>query len=255
MERQLREEELLKTAERLSRRIEDRFPHSGLSGVAGEVVAILREALVVAERIRRPNIWLRAGLIASGVLLVLGLWLAFRSPDDQAAVWWRRVLNSLDAMKGSAAYLGAIALFLFTLEVRLKRRRALRAVHQLRAMAHLIDMHQLAKDPDRVGDADGPTAGGRPLTPEGMGHYLHYCTELLALVSKIGHVYVQEFPDVGALTAVDHCESLATGLSQKIWQKIMVLDRIRGGQAAMAAPADVVTAAAQVPEGIAPGKT
>jgi hypothetical protein len=227
MERQLRAEELLKTAERVSRHIAERFPGSGLSQVAEVVVQTTREALVRAEAIRRPNLWLRAGLVALLVLLVLGLWLAFHLAGDQERLG-QRLLSALDASKGSAVYLAAIALFFFTLEVRFKRRKALKAIHELRALAHLIDMHQLAKDPDRLGAPDGPTASGRPLTAEGMGRYLHYCTELLALVSKVGHLYVQDFADVSAVSAVDNCESLATGLSQKIWQKIMILDEVRG---------------------------
>jgi hypothetical protein len=44
-------------------------------------------------------------------------------------------------------------------------------------------------------------------------------------VSKIGALYVQSFPDSQALTAVDEIDDLTSGLSQKIWQKIMILDR------------------------------
>lgn len=47
-----------------------------------------------------------------------------------------------------------------------------------------------------------------------------------SLMSKIGALYVQGFPDSGALTAIDELEALTTGLSRKIWQKIMVLDRV-----------------------------
>ena len=55
---------------------------------------------------------------------------------------------------------------------------------------------------------------------------MHFCTELLAVVSKIGQLYVQDFRDADAQTAVDQFEGLATGLSSKIWQKLMILDRI-----------------------------
>jgi hypothetical protein len=37
-----------------------------------------------------------------------------------------------------------------TIETRVKRRRALRAIHELRSIAHVIDMHQLTKDPEWV---------------------------------------------------------------------------------------------------------
>jgi hypothetical protein len=227
MFRQLREDKLLETAGQLEKRIAGRFPDSGLSKVASEVVQITRESLVRAERIRRPNVPLRIGLGVLAVLAVVGVVLALPTAEEQISAL-RKVLNFLDATKGGAVYLGIIALFLITLEVRLKRRRALRAIHELRAVAHIIDMHQLTKDPDRLGDADAPLmTSGRVLTADDMGRYLHFCTELLALVSKIGQLYVQDFPDSIALAAVDHFENLATGLAQKIWQKIMILDQIR----------------------------
>jgi hypothetical protein len=149
------------------------------------------------------------------------------------------VLQFLDATKGSAAFLVAAAIFFVTLETRLKRRRALRAVHELRAIAHIIDMHQLAKDPDLLGHPDNPLyVSGKVMDADSMGRYLHFCTELLAVISKIGQLYVQDFPDVTAVTAVDHFESLATGLSSKIWQKIMILDRVRAEAGQLAAKAD-----------------
>jgi hypothetical protein len=95
-------------------------------------------------------------------------------------------------------------------------------------MAHIIDMHQLTKDPDRLGRDEGPRmACGRLMTADEVSRYLHYCTELLAIVSKIGQLYVQGFADAAVLAAVDQFENLATGLSRKTWQKIMILDRIQ----------------------------
>jgi hypothetical protein len=231
MERVLRTDKLLDTGEKLSQRISERFTQSGLSDVAAEIVQITREAVVRAEEIRRPNLWLRGGLILVGVLAVVGLVVVI-AVEAQSEQTWRafigQVLSILDLTKGSAVLLGAAALFLFTLEVRLKRRRALQAIHELRAVAHIIDMHQLTKDPDRLGHPAEPVLiSGKPVDADTMGRYLHYCTELLALVSKVGQLYVQDFPDATALAAVDQFENLATGLSQKIWQKIMILDRMR----------------------------
>jgi hypothetical protein len=251
MERQLREDKLLETGEHLRQRIAERFPGSGLSRVAAEVVLTTRESVVRTEGIRQPNLWLRIGLAALGLLLFVGLWFAIPTKEGHRSPW-QRVLDTLNESRGILVYLGAVAVFLWTLEVRFKRRKALRAVHELRALAHLIDMHQLAKDPDWLGKSGGPTSGGKPMNADTMGRYLHYCTELLALVSKIGHLYVRDFPDAGAVAAVDNCEGLATGLSQKIWQKIMILDRIRtdaGGNApAAASPIPAVPAVGPIPE-------
>jgi hypothetical protein len=227
MERLLRAEKLLETAEKVSQRVGERFPGSGLSRVAAEVVQVTREAVVRAERIRRPDLRLRAGLALLVLLAAAGVaWEVHGNAGQTFTV--DRLLQFLDAAKGSAAYLAAAAIFLVTLEIRLKRRRALKAVHELRAMAHLIDMHQLTKDPDRLGHEGGPLlVSGKVMTPGDMGRYLHFCTELLALVSKVGQLYVQDFPDATALAAVDQFENLATGLSQKTWQKIMILDQVR----------------------------
>jgi hypothetical protein len=93
-------------------------------------------------------------------------------------------------------------------------------------MAHLIDMHQLKKSPELVGTKDAPRLdSGELMTVDQVRSYLNYCTELLAILSKIGQLYVQDFPDAPAGAAVDQFENLATGLTSKIWQKIMILDR------------------------------
>ena len=57
-------------------------------------------------------------------------------------------------------------------------------------------------------------------------HYLDHCSDLLALISKIAALYVQNFNDTAALTAVNEIEELTTGIARKIWQKIMIFDRI-----------------------------
>src|SRR3954451_1988699 len=139
MQRTLREDKLVETAERLGQRIADRFPCSGLSQVGQEIVQIIREAMARAERIRRPDVRLRAGLglVLGLALLALGLTWVQQSPEERQSAL-TRVQGVFDVTKGLTVYLGAGAVFLITLEVRLKRWRALRAIHELRAMAHLI---------------------------------------------------------------------------------------------------------------------
>jgi hypothetical protein len=233
MKRQLREDKLIETVEKIRDRIAERFPDSGLSRVAAEVVQITRDAVVRAKAISEPNWWLRGGLVLLVVIAGAGIG-AYVQTQQHDRPPWQRVLHFLDEAKGSAAVLVAAAVFLVTLETRLKRRRAVQAVHELRSIAHIIDMHQLAKDPDRLGHPTRPIdSGGRPMDADAMGRYLHYCTELLAVLSKVGQLYVQDFPDTAALAAVDHFEGLSVGLSGKIWQKLMILDRIRSDAGAV----------------------
>jgi hypothetical protein len=64
-----------------------------------------------------------------------------------------------------------------------------------------------------------------------MARYLDYSSELLALASKIAALYVQRFDDAATLAAAGDVETLTVGLSQKIWQKINILNRIMAPQA------------------------
>ena len=121
---------------------------------------------------------------------------------------------------------GFLLVFLITAENRLRRMQALGHIRELRAIAHIVDMHQLTKDPDRFLHAIDDTVSSprRTLTRDQLGRYLDYCSELLSLVSKLAALYAERFNDTVILQAVDEVEALTTGLSAKIWQKIMVLD-------------------------------
>ena len=128
--------------------------------------------------------------------------------------------------------IGLAIFFLFSLETRFKRARALRAMHALRSLAHIIDMHQLTKDPERTTGrcgADTQSSPKRTLTPFELTRYLDYCTEALAVISKLAALYVQHFHDPVTLSSVNELEELTNGLSRKIWQKIMILDRVIAG--------------------------
>jgi hypothetical protein len=222
--RQFRADALIQTAEGVAGRVRKAFPDRHLSAVAAAVVEVTREATARAETIRQPNWWLRLGLMALALLTAAGLIAALVNTAEPL----HRLVNILPAFAGASVALVSGVVFLWNLENLIKRRRAVRAIHELRAMAHIIDLHQLRKAPEHVvaGDLAAPAVGGA-MTVDTMTRYLTHCTELLALLSKIGQLYVQDFPDGVTLAAVDQFENLATGLSQKIWQKLMILERFR----------------------------
>jgi hypothetical protein len=138
-------------------------------------------------------------------------------------------IQVLEAGINDVVLIGVAVFFLATLEARLKRRRALDALHELRVIAHIIDMHQLTKDPERVTTEQDDTVSSprRPLTPPQLGRYLDYCSEMLSLTGKVAALYVQRFPDSVAVATVNEIEDLTTGLSRKIWQKVMILHSYR----------------------------
>jgi len=87
-------------------------------------------------------------------------------------------------------------------------------------------MHQLTKDPERLMTVEAvPTSTERRASGADLSKYLDFCSELLSLGSKIAALLVQHFDDEAVLRAVDEIETLTTGLSGKIWQKITILER------------------------------
>lgn len=228
--RKLDPAKIIETAEVLKRRIDERFADSGLGSIAGELTTITREAEALSLQLQRPNRWLRGGVVIAITLIGVILIAVLRSMDLHVSLFssLAEFAQGLDAAINDFVFLALAIFFLATGETRLKRRRALAALHVLRSMAHIIDMHQLTKDPEQLvrGGPATPSSPKRTLTAFELTRYLDYCSESLSIISKIAAVYVQHFTDSVTLSAVNDIEELTTGLSRKIWQKIMILDRL-----------------------------
>ncbi len=231
MYRSLDPEKLIQTIRLLRDRIGERFPNSGLSKVAGELLCVSDEAIARAAWIGKPNLPLRAGvalLVAAIIAMLFGLFTTLRV--DFSFKNFSELVQGLDAGCNVIVLIGASIFFLVSLEIRLKRKKALKMLHELRALAHIVDVHQLTKDPERLGYRDRNTTSSpiRSITPFELSRYLDYCSEMLSLIGKIAALYSQYFDDPIVLEAVDQVEDLTTGLSRKIWQKIMIIDQDNG---------------------------
>jgi hypothetical protein len=215
------------TLGQLSSRIDERFPDSGLFRLSLKLLEISRRAQAQAEWIARPILGLRLAIGALILLILAGLVGTFRSLEITVGeIHILDFVQALEAGINDVVLIGVGIFFLVSLERRLKRHRALGAIHELRALAHILDMHQLTKDPARaVWEARGMVQPRHRLTPFELTRYLDYCSEMLSLIGKIAVLYVQKFDDTAALAAVNEVESLTTGLSRKIWQKLMILHR------------------------------
>ncbi len=229
MYRQLDAPKIVTTAKALQSRIAERFPDSGLSKLGAEVSVVADETVERLHWINKPHVPLRAAICAllAVILAVGGVWLTGLRGSDLHEIG--AFIQVFEAGLSSLFFIGASVIFLVTWESRIKRNRALKAIHELRAMAHIVDMHQLTKNPDAIFSTDQDTASSpkRTLSAFELGRYLDYCSELLSLIGKISALYSQSLEDPVVLDAVDDVEDLTTELSQKIWQKITLLDTLQ----------------------------
>jgi hypothetical protein len=196
------------TVEKLQARIHARFPDRNLGVVAGElrstVVRIKQQFADVQDRHRRITSVARA---ASVVVLVAAL-----------AALVLSLVNDL-------VFAAVAVYFLWAVPERLQRRTVLALLHQLRSLAHVIDMHQLDKDPEQVKPDYHPTPKSPPhhLDAAQLHHYFDYCSELLSLVAKTAALCAEHTSDAVVLGTVSDLETLTAELSQKIWAKISLL--------------------------------
>lgn len=219
----------IRTIEQLRDRIRERFPESGLGRVANELAAVAEKNDEVLAQLRQPMWWIRiTAAVALLALLGLVVWIIITfartasAPISNVA----DVVQAIDAAINELIFLALAVFFLMSLEVRFKRRNALRMLHRFRSLAHIVDMHQLTKDPEYVLHNVTRTASSpvRQLTRTELTRYLEYASELLALVSKLAALHAQDLQDAVVLEAVNDVESLTADLSRKVWQKITILD-------------------------------
>jgi hypothetical protein len=228
MYRRLDSTHLVTTAATLQRRIDERFPGSGLGRVAGELQMVTTEAAAKAQSIAKPS-WGFRGLVLVGLLallIVLGM-VAAQLKITGGSQGWSDFLQGLEAMVNDIIFACVAIYFLVGLETRIKRKRILTALHTLRSLAHIVDMHQLTKDPEGVMQQgpSTPSSPERALSQFELNRYLDYASEMLAIMGKIAALYVQDFDDPVALHAASDVQDLTVNLSRAIWHKIIVLNR------------------------------
>lgn len=260
----LQPDRIVKTIQKLQQRIRERFPDSGLQKVCAQLCVISENMQSRAEWIGRPVKWLRVLTWAICVLIVIFALVPFYFLADTGSSEAKGkfsyqigqdetkqqvqgtvelleldmanqsgiddVVTLMEAGINDVVLIGAAIFFLLSFETRYKRQRALKALHELRSIAHVIDMHQLTKDPHRImSKRPYPNTGLSPkleMSEFQLRRYLDYCSEMLSLTGKIAAVYVQEFDDGVAMASASELETLTTGLSRKIWQKIAILHTI-----------------------------
>ena len=220
------------TVERLEARVRARFPGRGLLGVAAELGGLSADVAAGSSAVRGRLRWVRPAsrtaaavvLLATALLFALALRDAVRAGPDRTFEWVPLIESTINDL----VFAGLALWFLYALPQRLVRSRLLGLLHKLRSLAHIVDMHQLTKDPERLRSdfvrTDATVDIGN-LDRSQMEHYLEYCSELLSLIGKVAALCAEESQDSLVLTTVSDLETLTTSMSRKVWQKISLLPR------------------------------
>jgi hypothetical protein len=230
MYEELRLELIGKTLDGLVSRIEERFPGSGLGQVGRELQQICAVTGQVVEEVRRPRRALRIG-VAAAILLLIAIPIALLVAVQPASMRFDSfsdLLQTIESGAQDAIFIGIAVYFLLSVEARLNRRVSLQALRRLRSIVHIVDMHQLTKDPEHLltPGRRTPSSPEREFTRFELSRYLDYCAELLSISSKLAALHAQHLNDPVVLEAVSDIEGLASSLSNKMWQKIVILDTV-----------------------------
>jgi hypothetical protein len=226
---------VVRTLEQLRARIDERFPAAGLALVCQDLIETARLTQGRAAALARPFLGLRT---AVGVVVIAAIAMQIYAAR---LVDWTSIERKADAVSLTQGLESAVNLALlacgaiFVLarwETRLKRARTLRRLYELRSFAHVIDMHQLTKDPTvilKYGDQSSATMSSPPRMMDEfqLARYLDYCSEMLALVAKLAALYAARSRDPQVIEAVNDVEQLTSDLGRKIWQKITILSQLK----------------------------
>ena len=129
----------------------------------------------------------RVASMAVVLLALVALALALRD------AFTRGTTNSFDwvplaeSLINDLVFTALAVFFLWAMPERLERRTLLDLLHRLRSLAHVVDMHQLDKDPEQARSDYTPTSKSpqsRIMNAEDLHHYFDYCSELVSLIAK-----------------------------------------------------------------------
>lgn len=218
---------IIKTAQMLEQRVAERFPDSGLRKVSGELVALARDITLAAEKIEAPIWWLRILVgIATAAGIAMFLFVGTVVSLDRLSTGIVESVQGIEASINTLLLLGLGFLALIRAEERIKRKQVFRQLHGLRSMIHVIDMHQLTKDPAALSSDFTPTANSpaRFTNASDLARYLDYCSEMLSISGKLAALFAQTLDDEVIIRSVNDIENLGSNLSRKIWQKITMID-------------------------------
>ncbi len=151
--------------------------------------------------------------IGAGALLLSFLFFHIHARWEFGTI--TEVFEATDAGFNLLALLAGGTWFLVTLEARIKRKRALESIEELREFIHVIDVTQLYYTPDLYKLEPAPSHGALKFDH----HYLLFCTQMLAVIGNLAPLYTRGAAGDSILRAVSDVEMLANAITAKLQSK------------------------------------
>jgi len=219
-------QKVISTLERLEVRVGERFPSSSLRQMCNEFHQLASRSREEMHWLGKANVPIRL-MVFSTIFLALAIaYISVQALDMRMqAPDLPEIIQLTEVVINELILVGAALFFLFTLEKRTKRARVLKALHRFRSLAHVVDMHQLTKDPSMLDKKFAvESSPKRDLSGFQLKRYLDYCSEILSLIGKMAALYSERLPEPEIVSAANEIEELCTSLSRKIWQKISTIE-------------------------------
>lgn len=225
---ELNPDRLIGILDHLQEGLEKYFPDAALGRVMEE---LKRLAVKAKTENARPRGALYSAILAQlafvGLIVGFIFWISHRIRGDES-VTLVEMFQGLEAAINICIFLGIGVGFLFTLETRIRRKRVLTAIDELRSLAHIIDLHQIRKHPERLpAGAQSSLHSDTLYSPADLVLYLDYASDMLSIVAKLAALYGKNSVDGVVLEGINSVESLTASISQKIWQKISIALSLR----------------------------
>ena len=203
---------IIETARNLADDINARLSGSSLAGLAEELAEIAVATDERGRQARQPILAIRAFSALAITLAFLGLWYLARHIHTR----WEfstitELFEALNAGFNLMVLLVGALWFCTTLEARIKRKVALGFIEELREFIHVIDVTQLYYTPDLFRSRHGVPPSNLSIDET----YLLYCTQMLAVISNLAHLYTRGATGDSILRAASEVGMLAFATTTK----------------------------------------
>lgn len=217
-------DKVVRTAISLSKEISDKYPNSSVSDHSEALVFMAKEVDNQIKDAAKPYYWAKlVSMMAILAIIFVPMWIIHTS----GARWEFETITDLfeaaDAGINMLVLLLGTLWFIYNLEERARRKKALSSISSLRELVHVIDVTQIYYSPSLNLSEASRTQGGQEVDLR----YLFLCGRMVGVISNIAALFTRDESDEAIWRAVSEVESLANSVALKFTAKIEVVPLIK----------------------------